>query len=204
MTFTPVIKFCLIVALQVCIILGIVIVKESALTQGRSVLVEIAPVDPRDPFRGDYLVYQLASFTRIEGPMASGEQFYKGQTVFVPMVLATTHEQLGQPIMIPDAARRVTSVEPRDGSLFLRGQVQSFTPATKPSGNYPLLPEMQPKTIPAQLVITYAIEEFFIPEGTGRTFSFANKKALLNISVGQNGAALIKELYIDGKPWSDQ
>lgn len=204
MTFTPVIKFWLIVAVQVLIILGIVMVKESALTSGRTVLVEIAPVDPRDPFRGDFLVYQLASFTRIEGSMVSGEAFYEGQTVYVPMVTTKTHEQLGQPIMVPDAARRVTSVEPRDGSLFLRGQVQSFTPATTPSGIYPLLPDIQPKTIPAQLVVTYAVEEFFIPEGTGRTFSFANKNALLSISVGQNGAALIKELYIDGKPWRDQ
>lgn len=195
-------KFWAIVAVQVLVVLGIVAVKSAALSAGREMVVEIAPVDPRDVFRGDYLVYQLKSLTRITGSTITGEVFEEGQIVYVPLRVSKQHAQIGQPVMVLDEARRVTTVEPRDGSVYLRGIVTSYTPES-PNGLFatPAMVGFEPKWIPAELTVRYSVEEFFIPEGSGRNFTFQGKEAMLHISVTPDGTAVIKDLFINGTPW---
>lgn len=199
MTISSGVKFWAIVVAQVLIILGIVAVKSTALSTGRDALVEIAPVDPRDLFRGDYLVYQLKSLTRITGSTIGGEVFEEGQIVYVPLRVSMQHPQIGQPVMELDETRRVSTIEPRDGTVYLRGVVTAFT--QNKSAATPAMVGFEPRWFPAELTVSYSIEEFFIPEGSGRDFTFQNKEAMLHISIGPDGTAMIKELYIDGTPW---
>jgi uncharacterized membrane-anchored protein len=51
------------------------------------------------------------------------------------------------------------------------------------------------------LHIVYGIEEYFIPEGQGRNFSFWNKEAAARVAVDENCNAALKQIYIDGEPW---
>ena len=51
-------KFFLAVAIQLVIILLLLITKISIFSGGEEVLLKIAPVDPRDPLRGDYVTFR--------------------------------------------------------------------------------------------------------------------------------------------------
>src|SRR3989339_387941 len=51
-------KFILAVSIQILVILIIIIFKYSVLTGGSAVFLEIMPVDPRDPLRGDYVTFK--------------------------------------------------------------------------------------------------------------------------------------------------
>ncbi len=107
--------------------------------------------------------------------------------------------------MTLDESRRVATVQPRDGSVYIRGRVQYATAAMaiSPGATKTGIP-LVPLSVPAEVHVVYGIEEYFIPEGTGRNFTFTGKNALLHITVGEDGTPMIKELFIDGKKWREQ
>ena len=49
--------------------------------------------------------------------------------------------------------------------------------------------------------ISYGIEQFFIPEGKGKGFSFAGKESAARVSIDKNGNAVLKTVYVNGEIW---
>jgi len=52
-----------------------------------------------------------------------------------------------------------------------------------------------------EISVKYGIEEYFIPEGTGRNFGFWDKNVSAKVSVGKNGKTVLKQIYVDDKEW---
>jgi uncharacterized membrane-anchored protein len=100
--------FWVVVALQVLGLLGFVGVREVAMRTGREVVLETAPVDPRDVFRGDYVVL------RYEISTVSACCFDVGDTVYVSL------EPRGDVWQATDVGDTLPTV---DAGPYIRGRV---------------------------------------------------------------------------------
>jgi uncharacterized membrane-anchored protein len=99
------------VALQVAYPVGIVAWNEIQLARGYEVRLQTVPVDPRDLFRGDYVVLRY-EITTVQPDF---EPPRKGDTVYVSL------RKVG-----PRYTARGMSTEKPDGMPFIRGRVVSF------------------------------------------------------------------------------
>ena len=69
MKVKPRLAFLIIVLFQILILVGLMGFNEANLAFGKSVVLQTVPVDPRDIFRGDYVVlgYEISTLTNIPG-----------------------------------------------------------------------------------------------------------------------------------------
>jgi len=135
---------------------------------GYDIWVKPVPVDPRDLFRGDYVIfsYDFSTFRKSTLNEPIPEDFQK--TVYAILKNDETSYLLD----------KFTFTKPSKESVFLKG--------FSPGGLYDGAP------------ITYNIESFFVPEGTGTKFEQAiGENLLVKIHVNPNGEAFIKETNIN-------
>ncbi len=162
-------KFLLLGLFWLIIIIVFIGSEEFTLRTGREVLLKTQPVDPRDLFRGDYVVlnYEISS---LDLSMFSGraDEFMPGDRVYVAL---DPNNKCASPIGIYKA-------EPKTG-IFVKGTVRSM------SGN--------------NLSVKYGIENYFVPEGKGREIEGSRGDNLvIRASVDRFGTAAIKDLLING------
>lgn len=75
--------FYIAIALQVIFLLGMIGIKQSTVVFGEKILLKPIPVDPTDPFRGDYVTIQYDISTIDESNLPKGAQW--GDTIFVSL-----------------------------------------------------------------------------------------------------------------------
>lgn len=178
------IKIGLAVAFQVMVIFVLIMVKLMTLSGGREILIHLLPVDPRDPLRGDYVTYQH-DLTTVGGyyygmEAADEEQFRQGEVVYVSLVES---DGFSYPAGMFHA-------KPADG-IFIKGRIVSVD--TSPDSSYEK-PTYR---------LDYGIEQYFIPEGKGQMFTTwtQDRQAFAKVAVDTDGTPVLKQLYVDGKPW---
>jgi len=177
-------KFILAIALQVVIIFAIIIFKLSVLISGTEVMLRIAPVDPRDWLRGDYVTFQY-DISNLGAYYSSDEQIRNGDVVYVVL------RQSGKYWV----AQNVQKTKPTGDELFIKGKVESGGIESQADQfSYPYFGN-------SSLHIVYGIEQYFIPEGKGKNFSFGNKEVAAMVVIDNNGNAAIKKIYVNDKPW---
>lgn len=165
-------KFIIAIVIQLVVIFSIIIFKMAVLTGGTEVLLRIEPVDPRDPLRGDHLTFAY-KISNIDSYLFSYSPVRDGDTVYVPL------EQRGQYWI---AVGGVKKTKPADeGKIFIKGKVSSSRGS--------------------RIHIIYGIEDYFIPEGSGQGFTFWRQEVAAKISIDENGNAVLKQIYVDNKPW---
>lgn len=182
---TKLTKFILAIVLQVIIIFAIVIFKVSVLTGGTEILLKIAPVDPTSPLRGDYATFQY-DISNLDSYLLNGSQVRNGDTVYVILY------QSGEYWEVESVSLNKPS---GNNKIFIKGKVTSGGIESQSD----ILPYQEFED--ASIHVIYGIEEYFIPEGKGRNFSFWNKEAAASVAVDENGNAALKRIYVDGKPW---
>jgi uncharacterized membrane-anchored protein len=161
------------VVAQLVILVGMIALRAAPLISGQTVLVRVQPVDPRDLFRGDYVILSY-DFSRtpgegIEGLSESEHGSWKkleGRPVYVTLVPDSngTHYR----------AEKVTVVKPAHG-LFLKGQMERY-------GS-----------------MKFGIESYFVQEGTGRAYEQAirDRKLSAELAVASDGQAALRGLRIE-------
>ena len=162
------------VAAQLLILVGMIALRAIPLVTGETVLVRVVPVDPRDLFRGDYVIlsydFSRVQQEKIEGLSEAerGRTFRKleGRTVYVPLVADSVRGHW--------RAEKVTVVKPAHGP-FLRGQMERY-------GS-----------------LKFGIESYFVQEGTGRKYEKAIRDGQLSaeLAVTSSGQAALKGLRIE-------
>ncbi len=189
---SPTIKFAIVVGLQVAVILLIVLFKLAILTGGTTVRLQIEPVDPRDPLRGDYVTFRYTHVSAIQlyGNLSTVVQ--EGTTVYVPLRRLGTYWE---------STNRVLTSPPNDGEveIFLRGKVTAVSSTRKmietlgqPNEDFGI----------STSHVTYGIEDYFIPENSGRTLPWGRDANLsADVAVDDQGRAVLKGLYANNKPW---
>lgn len=164
-------KFLIAIGVQLIIIFTIIIFKVATLTGGTEVLLRIEPVDPTDPLRGDYITFQY-TISSLNNYLFKYSPIRSGDTIYIPL------RQLGN---YWTATYDIKKTKPLDDKIFIQGKV------SRVSGS--------------RVTVIYGIEEYFIPEGAGRGFRFRGHELAALVSVDENGNAVLKQIYMDNKPW---
>jgi uncharacterized membrane-anchored protein len=166
-------------ALQTAVLGWMVYDRLSLLRYGREIVVEVVPVDPRDLFRGDYVIFGYPFSQTGDIPVPASTR--QGDAIYV-----TLKPKGGDAweIVKADAAYPDTT-EPEN--VVLRGLTNYVSQRDAPAG--------------PTASLRYGIESYFVPEGTGRKLEelVRDKKIAAVIAVGKTGEAAIKALVIDGK-----
>lgn len=180
---TKQIKFIIAAAAQTVLILGIIAFKLAVLSGGNDVLLKIKPVDPRDMLRGDYVTFQY-DISDVSSYYA-GKNIMNGDSVYV--VLSQSGKYW--------SVKKVQKTRPAENELFIKGKVESGG-LPSPSDTFAYRDSNA-----SEIHIVYGVEQYFIPEGKGRNFSFAGKEAVAQVVVDGNGNAALKQIYVNDKPW---
>ena len=127
------------IGIQVVILLGFLAFKEYTVLTGDTVVLRLRPVDPTDPFRGDYVNLSFDVSRLSTGALEGDDSFDWDDTVYVELVPAGDYWRA---VAVHQEYRRG-----HDGSVVLKGKVQGYY-----SGS---------------LAVRYGVEDFFVREGTG-------------------------------------
>lgn len=172
--------FWLAVAVQVLLLLGLVGRHAYTVTTGTPIVLQTEPVDPWDPFRGEYVrLNYTISRADITGPASNGGPFKAGQQVWVVL-------------------------RPEDG-LWQFVSVHATRP-TVPSGQVALKATVVNDPwyingVAAPARLEYGIEQFYVPEGEGRKLEQAGGKRKLTVEVlvDSFGRAALHKVFVDGQ-----
>lgn len=168
----------LLVALVQTIALGYMIVdRQAVLNSARVVTLQVAPVDPMDPLRGEYVILRYSISTLNTGELQGDDKFNAAETVYVTLenkpdgwaAVAVGHRPVATP-----------------GGVVIKGTISRID---------------QPADAPANLNVDYGIESFFVPQGMGRDIETERQKGDLtaDIAIDAQGRAAIKAMRRSGQ-----
>lgn len=172
-------RILIVVALQTAALAYMIVDRQATLNAARVVTLKVAPVDPRDIFRGDYVILSYA-ISRLEPPKLQGDKkFNYADKVYVTLVpegktwtaAAVAH---GKPIALPNG-------------VVIKGTVDSF--------------DADDAGLARSITLSYGIESYFVPEGTGREIETERQKGDLSadIAIDNTGRPAIKALRRNGQ-----
>ncbi len=150
------------------------------LKNGHEVRLAVVPVDPRDLLRGDYIVLSY-DISRLDNVQLDGDNaFAAGDAIYVTLAEV-------------DGAWKATAIThaPPASGTWIRGSVETI-----------LRGEASCADTCQTYVVNYNIEQFFVPEGTGRDLEkLRNGQHLaVDVALGADGRAALKRLLVDGAP----
>lgn len=174
------------VALLCLALLALVQQRASILKDGTEVRLRTVPVDPRDLFRGDYVVFAYEIGTVDAG---GNHSFGPGQQVYVTLKPGA------------DGFARADGISPTKpevsaGAIVIAGRVLSASAcAWTADGDFDCASGRR------RIRIAYGIESYFVPQGEGLAIERTDKARIEVVAaVSASGEAAIKRLLIDGKP----
>jgi uncharacterized membrane-anchored protein len=174
-------RILIVVALQTALLAYMIVDRQTMLNASRVVTLKVTPVDPRDIFRGDYVIlsYDISRLdpTKLEGD----DKFGYGDKVLVTLVpngdtwtaAGIAH---GKPV-------------PAQNGVVIQGTIESFD--ANDTGQT------------TSVTVHYGIESYFVPEGTGRAIEEERQKGDVSadIAIDRQGRAAIKALRRNGQPF---
>ncbi|HEV3303720.1 MAG TPA: GDYXXLXY domain-containing protein [Planctomycetaceae bacterium] len=159
-------------AAQILVLAGMIVMRSIPYFRGQTVLLRVQPVDPRDMFRGDYVILSY-EFSRLppggirDLPNPSTEPAsFRNQPVYVSLV--------AEPDGVHYRAGAWSTTSPVDG-LYLRGTVVGSNQAE------------------------FGIESYFVQEGRGHHYEEAirNRRLSAEVTVAPDGQAAVRGLRIE-------
>ncbi|MDN3277919.1 GDYXXLXY domain-containing protein [Frankia sp. RB7] len=170
------------ILLQCALLVLMVADRVRILREGREVTLQTRPVDPRDLLRGDYVVLGYDISQLPAGALAGQPTAERNPIVFVK--LAPDANGVYQAVSVHAAPVTVTAPE-----VLIRGRVSYSCGSTS-------------RIFCDKLTIRYGLENYFVPEGEGKTLEQARNQQKLRVvaAVLPSGRAAIKRLLLDGEP----
>jgi uncharacterized membrane-anchored protein len=175
-------------AICLAILSGMIVGHAWPLWTGRTVIMRVTPVDPRDPFRGEYVRLGTAANRLRLGasgpatpddrriavrPLGSGlEEPPRGSVVYVQLEPSATGDYL--PVTI--SAQRVAD------ALNLRGRIRYVTNR-------------------GHLDVDYGLDAFYVQEGTGPVLEQAlrdGRNVQMEVAIAASGGSRIRSLLVEG------
>lgn len=153
----------------------------SLVTTGRVVTLQVVPVDPRDMFRGDYVILNY-KISRLDLSQLPGDSDLTGVNAIY--VVLEDKGGIWDAVSVSKAMPNVPSTQ-----AVLRGEIVSRYPNSD-TGKEPVIN------------LVYGIESFFVPEGKGRPIEDERNKdnVTVDVALGKDGRAAIKTLKVSGQP----
>jgi uncharacterized membrane-anchored protein len=174
-----------VIALQAAWVIATAARQEMVLRRGTVVLLETNPVDPRDLLRGDYVIlnYKISVLPATLFAEQLPQELTAGTPVFVRL------EKRGQ--FHEAVAASFSPLEPDAEHPVLRGTISAWWTAGDDRAN--------PTRRIGSGRVEYGIERYYVREGTGRP----SGKITVEAAVSRSGTAIIRQVYIDGKPYAE-
>jgi len=172
-----------VVVVLTLVLAGMIGRKQWTLITGTPVVLETQPVDPRSLFRGDYVRLNYTINTlgsdRFELP-----DVQRGDVVYVTL-------KKGDPYWQPVA---VSTERPEDDAVAIKGRVDRVS---KQRWNR----DTRKMEEVSELRLKYGIENYFVPEGTGRALErpAQGEKVSMEVAVDKCGNAGIKSVLVNGQ-----
>ena len=206
--------FCLVV------LAGMLVGHAWPLMTGEPIILEVIARDPRDLFRGDYVVltYPIDNLVvssaapvaggtddgvavkplgdwwdDVEKELAAGE-YWKRPTLQDRIVYVQLAPQPSTITGVPQVHRAVSvSDQPIAGSVNLAGRIRNISPMSYTDPHSPVAMQLH-----------YGIDALYVQEGTGLQIEKAIRDGTVHavVSVTSSGSARLKDLVIAGKTWS--
>jgi uncharacterized membrane-anchored protein len=160
-------------AAQIVVLVGMIGLHALPLLRGKTVLLRVQPVDPRDMFRGDYVTLSY-EFSRLPAHAIAGlpdehagkSARLQGRTVYVQLVPEAdgVHYRGG-----------AYSLTPPGEGLFLKGTPHGWNQ------------------------IDFGIDRYFVQEGTGHKYEEAvrSRRLWAQVAVAPDGQAVVTALKIE-------
>jgi len=167
---------------QVILVLGMGLWKQTLVWRGREITLEASPVDPWDPFRGDYvsLNYKIGHVpvTSIHGVTGDvNRQLNAGGVLYVDLQRSGEYW----------TAKEVHSSMPKAG-VFLKGRIQNI--------------EYDEKGFPKTIGLAYGIESWFVQRGEGKKIENgqrgSNPVIASRVVVTPEGIAILRSARVAG------
>ncbi len=182
-------KIGLLAAVEIAVLAAMIADKQWTLHSGTPVLLQTVPVDPRSLFMGDYarLSYPISQL-RLDGEEAlGGDKAFKRHD---PVWVALKPEADGAKAV--SLHHRRNDIPP--GLLALKGEVESYS-------DFAWDPVNRTSNRQRTLHVRYGIEQYFVPEGSGRQIERpqGGEKVTLLVAIDSRGKAGIQALLFDGK-----
>ena len=150
---------------------GLLGFKQFTLSSGEQVLLRTMPVDPRDLFRGDYVIlrYEISSFPAGTLKLdAEDPRAWMGRRVYVPLAVEGGY------------GRAIGIGFERPAGLYLSGSLRAAGPD--------------------DWSVDYGIESYFVPEGAGRAIETRGGESLdVRVAIDRFGNAAIVAVLVDGE-----
>jgi len=166
--------------LQTMLLAWLIVDRAMLLSGGKEISLKVVPVDPRDFFRGDYVVlaYEISRLNQFE--LDGDSDFENGDSIYVSL----------EPDGDSWRAHEIFHEKPSIG-LFLRGTVKR-----RRGGNG----DCEGARCRV-LTVEYGLERFFVPEGEGWELEALRNDQKMSVvaSVGENGRSALKRLLIDNQ-----
>ncbi len=179
----------LVALMQTVALAYVVYSRDQLLKHGREIVMQVTPVDPRDIFRGDYVILGFP-MSRIE---ITGEKFgalseglESGGEIYVTMTPGNDNEW---------SVAKVSATYPKENGpkengtrdAVLKGRVESVDRNAAPDKTW--------------VSARYGVESYFVPEGTGKVLEqqVSDKKIQAILAVGPDGTAATKGLIVGGE-----
>ncbi len=185
-------KYFLLVGWQILLLLGLIASKYMTLLTGTTIVLDTVPVDPRELFRGDYVVLRYTisrlNLSQVDNRLTKA-QLKPGRTVYVALVPPSGRTQKAWKAVAlfgrkPDEEELASGDQLgsyRHNAVFLKGTIV----------------QRQGHTVE----LKYGIESYFVPEGEGRKLEQSAGKALtVEVTVDSEGRAVIRRMLLYGKP----
>ncbi len=176
-------------ALVLCgLVLAMVVERAAILRDGATIRLATVPVDPRDLFRGDYVVLN-----------------YEISTINLTRIGAAADLRRDEPIHVgvragingqAEVVKVVRAGQPREAGLIWLGSkagsmmncFRGFVGTACAEGD-------------KVMRVRYGLESYFVPQGEGRAIETTQASRVeILAAVSTSGASAIKALLIDGKP----
>jgi uncharacterized membrane-anchored protein len=189
----PLLPRYILAALVLCgLILATVVQRATILRSGQEARLELTPVDPRDLFRGDYVVLTYRIGT-VNIPTDVTTSFTRGQQVFVTLRSDASNKSTAVAISAERPAVSGTDI-------VISGVVSAASTCRLNEAGVG-----DCKLGRRAVGVRYGLESYFVPEGEGKKIELT-PRALLEVvaAVAPSGQAAIKRLLIDGKPVYDE
>lgn len=183
-------RILIVMALQVLVLSGMVAAKQYTLNTGAVILLETQPVDPRSLFRGDYVRLSYTINELALGALAGDDEFVKHDDVYVVL---EKNGDYHQPVSVHREMPRLDQPD----TPVIKGSVQR-TQRTRWNR------ETQQNENGRFVGVKYGIENYFVPEGTGRELELRwndapDKRVDIRVAVDRAGKSGIKAVLVNGE-----
>ena len=202
MSKTKKILLSLVVLLQVVSIITFVVIQEVRFSESKIITLQTQPIDPRDIFRGDYVIldYEISHLTENTTKRNGSDKttccYYEfwEETDKDVYVFLKPAGQVWQAFGISSSYDGDNVLTDNDANLteFIRikGKLTTIDNIERFDGEENF----------RELEITYGIENYFVQVDTGKIIETADD-VKVNVKVNKHGDSQIESLLVDGNNW---